>query len=91
MHCRYFSESDCSIRVSRSFVQFLCPLHKKLHLLCQHFAYCFYPPIMPKNFAGEIDGSLIVGKLGEFLINFIVTVFIQYAHIELLPQNITRE
>ena len=55
------------------------------------FCLLLLPTHYAKNFAGEIDGSLIVGKLGEFLINFIVTVFIQYAHIELLPQNITRE
>ena len=57
MHCQYYSVSDCSIRVSQSFVQIVCPLHK----YCTYYAsICslFLPTHYAKHFAGKIDGSL---------------------------------
>ena len=48
MHCRYFSVSDCSIRVSRSFVQFLCPLHKNCTYYASILLIAFTQPLCQK-------------------------------------------
>ena len=48
MHCRYFSMSDCSIRVSRSFVQFLCPLHKNCSYYASILLIAFTHPLCQK-------------------------------------------
>ena len=50
MHCRYFSMSDCSIRVSRSFVQFLCPLHKNCSYYASILLIAFTHPLCQKFF-----------------------------------------
>ena len=48
MHYRYFSVSDCSIRVSRSFVQFLCPLHKNGTYYASILLFAFTQPLCQK-------------------------------------------
>ena len=48
MHCRYFSVSDCSIRVSRSFVQSLCPLHKNCTYYASILLIAFTQPLCQK-------------------------------------------
>ena len=98
MHCRYFSAPDCSIRVSRSFVQFLCPLHKNCTYYASILLIAFTHPLC-QNFAGEIDGSLDISNLEHLqrrATNYILNDYIsdyktRLLKLELLPLMYTIE
>ena len=60
MHCQYFGTSDCSI------LDLLCNFYvhfTKIAPIMPAFCSLLLPTHYAKNFAGKIDGSLLLGGL----------------------------